>query len=176
MCVIVAKPAGAKLPAKKDLERMFEMNPHGCGFACPSKTYHSMDFEDFYNHLIEIPVNEPAIIHFRWATHGSVNLKNTHPFYDKGTDTYFAHNGILSVRPKGDMTDSETAFRKYLVPAIKKYGYNSKELKVSVYSIIGYSKFAFLHNKNVQLFGHFLKHGSCYYSNLRHLPLAEYRY
>lgn len=169
MCVIVVKPAGKSLPTKTDLKRMFNINHDGCGFATPSATYHTMDFEDFYAHLKKVAKKEPCIIHFRWATHGSVKVQNTHPFYDKATDTYFAHNGILGVEPKGDKTDSETAFRKYLVPAIKKGGFDGDDLRYAVYNIIGGSKFAFLHGNKLKLFGSFLEYGGCLYSNLRHL-------
>ena len=173
MCVIVIVPAGRNLPTKSDLRKMYNMNHDGCGFVSKSTTYHSMDFEDFYGHLKAVPKSEPCIIHFRWATHGSVNIKNTHPFYDKATDTYFAHNGILSVTPQGDKTDSETAFRKYLVPAIKKGGYDGDDLRYAVHKIIGGSKFAFMHEGKIRLFGHFEEYGGCLYSNLRHLPYSR---
>ena len=77
MCVIVISPAGHNLPPKSDLRKMYNMNHDGCGFVSKSTTYHSMDFEDFYEHLKAVPKSEPVIIHFRWATHGSVNIKNT---------------------------------------------------------------------------------------------------
>lgn len=38
----------------------------------------------------------PALFHSRWATHGSKNTSNVHPFpVRKIRDTYVAHNGIL---------------------------------------------------------------------------------
>lgn len=162
------------MPSKSEFAEMFRMNHDGVGFVTPTKVYHTMDFEDFYEKVKEVPKGEPCIIHFRWATHGSVKLKNTHPFYDKETDVYFAHNGILNIKPKGDMTDSETAFRKYLVPAIKEGGFNGIELKCAVHLILGSSKFAFMHGGDIKMFGHFFEYNGCYYSNLRHLNTPYY--
>lgn len=173
MCVICVKPAGKNLPTKQDLKRMFDMNHDGCGFVSATMNYHSMNFEDFYNHLIVVPKKEACIIHFRWATHGSIGLANCHPFHDEKTDVWFAHNGILSIKPQGDMTDSETAFRKTLVPIIKKKGFESKALAEASCHIIGGSKFAFMKDGRVRLFGHYEKYGDCLYSNLRFLPLPK---
>ena len=88
MCVICVKPAGRALPTKAELKAMFVQNHDGCGFACKSFSYHSMDFEDFYESLCRVPKKEPCIIHFRWATHGSVGLGNCHPFHDDETGVW----------------------------------------------------------------------------------------
>ena len=175
MCVIVYKPAGHCLPPKNEMKAMFNMNPDGCGFVTPSATFHSMDFNDFYKHVKAVPTSAPCIIHFRWATHGSVCLRNTHPFYDEETDVYFAHNGVLPVDPVGDTTDSETVFRSVLVPAIKKGGFYGDDLRYAVRQVIGSSKFAMMHDGHVRLFGQFVEYGGCYYSNFRHLWRAYSR-
>ena len=86
--------------------------------------------------------------------------------YDNGGKVY-KHNGILNVRARGDMTDSETAFIKYLYPAIERYGIDSDDFRYIVHGIIGYSKFAFMQDDNVRLFGDFVKWHNCYFSNLR---------
>lgn len=176
MCVIILKPVGHKLPTKKELRRAYNYNPDGCGFASKTLNYKSMDFEDFYRHLKEVPQDESCIIHFRIATHGSVCLRNCHPFYDKKTNTFFAHNGVLPYRPENDITDSEYVFRKKLVNALKVYDIYSVEFKQYVNSLIGTSKFAFLQDGNIKAFGHFEQYGGCYYSNLRHLNIPVYWY
>lgn len=38
----------------------------------------------------------PYGIHFRWATHGAVNVANCHPFENEAGDTLVMHNGVLS--------------------------------------------------------------------------------
>lgn len=169
MCVICIKPAGQALPPKSELQKMFNQNSDGCGFVSESRHYKGLDFERFYDQLRRVPVSENCIIHFRWATHGSVSRKNCHPFYDQTTDTWFAHNGVLPIEPVGDRTDSEQAFRSILVPALHIYNIYSRGFKRAVETVIGSSRFAFLQHGQLKTFGTFYAHNGCYYSNLRHL-------
>ena len=164
------------MPSKTALRKAFDHNHDGCGFVSESLTYKSLDFEDFYKHLIQVPKRENCVIHFRWATQGSVCTRNCHPFYDKQSDTYFAHNGVLPFYPKEDITDSEYVFRKFLVGEIRKHGIMTHHLKDAVASVIGSSKFAIMKDGHVQLFGSFIGYGGCYYSNLRHLNVPYFRY
>lgn len=144
---------------------MHRANPHGMGFASKSVSYRGMSFEKFYNRLQFVPKDENIIIHFRYATHGSVCAQNCHPFKRGGI--WFAHNGILDVKPREDMTDSETAFRDILYPVAKEYGIYSDELKYTVCDILGWSKFAFLDERgNVALFGDFQEYHGMLCSNL----------
>lgn len=166
MCVIFIKPAGQAMPSYEIVRAAWQRNPDGGGFVTPTRFFKSMDFLEFYKALRNVPESEPCIVHVRWATHGSVKLDNCHPFYDEGTNTYFSHNGILAIRPREDMTDSETAFRDILVPVIKQYGYQSQELTRAVEKIIGVSKFAMLQGNRVRTFGHFEKVDGILYSNL----------
>ena len=168
MCVLVYVPANHKLPTRQELLAMHRQNPHGMGFASKSLNYKGMDFETFCNRLQFVPKDEDVIIHFRYATHGSVGVKNCHPF--KKGKVWFAHNGILDITPRGDMTDSETAFRDILYPTIQEYGIDSEELQMTVDSIIGWSKFAIMGGDGkVRMFGDFTEYKGRYYSNTRHL-------
>lgn len=169
MCVIIIKTAGHKLPKKSELKAAYKRNPDGCGFVSESMSYKSLDFEDFYQHIKDVPKDENCIIHFRWATQGSVSEDNCHPFYDQETNTWFAHNGCLPYHPKEDITDSEFAFRKKLVPSLKVNGLYSQAFARDVNNIIGGSKFAFMQNGQLKCFGRFIEYGGCYYSNLHHL-------
>ena len=167
MCIIIIKPAGVALPELSTLEMCEYQNPHGFGFATPTKVYHSMNRLDFENHVYsDIKVDEPAIIHCRIATHGSVRKRNCHPFVDAETGVAFAHNGILDLKPIGDWTDSETAFRTRFVPVIKKYGYDSRELAAAVRETIGSSRFAFLNKRGeIQMYGSWVKSEGCFFSH-----------
>lgn len=169
MCVIIIRTAGHDLPTKRELKAAFQRNHDGCGFVSESDHYKSLDFEDFYARLKKVPKSENCIIHFRWATHGNVTLANCHPFHDKKSDTWFMHNGVLPLVPYKGKTDSETAFMRYLAPAIQKHGLYSNELRIIAGNIIGWSKFAFMQNGHIKTFGNFIEHGGCYYSNLHHL-------
>jgi glutamine amidotransferase len=42
------------------------------------------------------PSGVPYAIHFRFATHGDVNLSNTHPFVLPDGKSYLMHNGVIS--------------------------------------------------------------------------------
>lgn len=168
MCVLVFVPAGSKLPSREELVKMHRQNPDGMGFVSKSMHYKGMNFERFCNRLQFVPEDEDIIIHFRLATHGSVCVQNCHPFHKGGV--WFAHNGILDIEPKEDMTDSETAFKDIIYPAIKDYGIDSDEVAWIIEDIIGYSKFAIMGTDgHVRIFGHFEKYHGRYYSHLRHL-------
>ncbi|MCM1440267.1 MAG: class II glutamine amidotransferase [Roseburia sp.] len=174
MCVIIVKPAGVKMPTNEIITAAYHTNPHGCGIVSPTQFYKGTSYRQFKKTLNRVSIDEPCIIHFRLATHGSIKKANCHPFV-RG-DVFFAHNGILSIKPIGDMTDSETAFQEIIYPAIEKYGYASKGMDVAVAKVIGYSKFAFLKGDDVQLYGDFIRHSDgCLYSNLRFLPFVGWQ-
>lgn len=170
MCVIIVKPASVKMPSQEFLQAASDANPDGCGFCTPSANYKGMSFPGFLYRLGAARPGEPCLMHFRIATHGSIRKANCHPFYDRETGTWFMHNGILGISPVGDLTDSETAFRNIIVPNIKCYGFDSKQLDEAVQSIIGTSKFALLHGSQVKLYGKFYDYNGLYLSNTHFLP------
>lgn len=175
MCVIIVKPAGVKMPTNEVLRAAFEANPHGCGFATPSTFFKTLSYRALKQRLNKVDESEPCIIHFRLATHGSVKRQNCHPF--KRGNVYFAHNGILDITPKGDMTDSETAFESVIYPVIERYGIDSPLLDLTIKGILGYSKFALLQGQKLRLFGDFIEQSDgCFYSNLRFKALMGWRY
>lgn len=109
MCVICVKPAGVPMPALAEIKAMAEANPHGFGFCTSTgKFYKSTDFAIFAERLADVRTDEACVMHFRFATHGSVRNRNCHPFRDG--DLFFAHNGVLPYPSVGDRTDSEFAF------------------------------------------------------------------
>ena len=165
MCVILIIKSGQDIPEKKVLQAMHKANPHGMGFVSRSMHYNGMSFETFYQRLMFVPKNENIIVHFRYATHGSICAKNCHPFH-KGR-IWFAHNGILDIKPRGDMTDSETAFRDILYPAMREYGLGSDEFDAIVDDIRGSSKFAFMDKDgNVLTYGSYMDYQGYMVSNL----------
>ena len=166
MCVIIISPRGASIPSKSELFAAYMTNPHGCGFVSESRYYRSLEFEDFYREIRKVKREENCIIHFRYATHGSQRVDNCHPFEKNGV--YFAHNGVLPIRPIEDKTDSETAFIRKLYPAIEKYGFYSPKVDKAVEEIIGWSKFAFMKDGEIRYFGDFKKSNGRLYSNFNH--------
>lgn len=172
MCVLCYKPNGVKMPSKEILKACFKANPDGCGLVTDNGLYfRSLSFNDFYKVAKQIPKDAKCIFHFRWATHGSVKESNCHPFVKDGV--FFAHNGVLGQIPTyGDKTDSEICFTDYLRPAISMGGGSIKHNHYFDYvcnELKGFSKFAFMQDGKVRLFGKFEKVKGVYYSNLRWL-------
>ncbi len=141
------------------------------GICTPTKSYRGLSFNAFYKAIKKVDSDEPCVIHFRLATHGSVKRANCHPFYDKETNTYFAHNGILNIQADRDKTDSETAFRHIFVHYILKYGLKSAETFNAVMQVRANtgSKFIFMQGYEVKMFGNFQPFEGCYVSNKRFL-------
>ena len=171
MCVIIYKPAGKESPSLDILDRAYQRNPHGIGLVSLSVFYKGLSYNSFKRYLKERSIDEPLLIHFRFATHGSIKKSNCHPFYDEETNTFFMHNGIIGgIKLLKDKTDSECAFRRILQPYIKRYGLDSKEFFETVNQVRGFhSKFAFMQGSNVKLFGEFFHYQEYYFSNLKFL-------
>lgn len=167
MCVIVVKPKGVRMPSDEIIRACARANRDGFGFCTPDSYFKSTSFIAFQDKLAAVRTDEPCIMHFRLATHGSVCQANCHPFKKK--DVYFAHNGILDITPLRGKTDSETAFLKLIYPKIEKYGMFSEEVMTAIRGIIGSSKFAIMQGEDLGLYGHFEHAEGCYFSNLRFL-------
>jgi len=122
MCILSFMPAN--VPADITALRNGGLsNPHGHGWALIAKDERgreyiavgkSMDLEtaleDFRVAREEHP-GGPALFHSRWATHGSQNEDNCHPFKVGDSPlTVVAHNGILpaSAHPKNGDDRSDT--------------------------------------------------------------------
>lgn len=174
MCIIICKPEGVKMPPMAIIARCAALNPHGFGFATKDRIYKTLSFEDFKREIKTIRKDETAILHFRYATHGSIKTSNCHPFRDDKTGVSFAHNGILNITPIGDMTDSETAFRTRIVPTIKEHGFDSDEFIKANHDIIGGSRFAYIDKDgDYRLYGAFTHYKGCWYSNRNFMPVIE---
>lgn len=174
MCIIITKPAGVRVPPMAIIARCAALNPHGFGFATKDRIYKTLSFEDFKREIKTIRKDETAILHFRYATHGSIKTSNCHPFRDDKTGVSFAHNGILNITPIGDMTDSETAFRTRIVPTIKEHGFDSDEFIKANHDIIGGSRFAYIDKDgDYRLYGAFTHYKGCWYSNRNFMPIIE---
>lgn len=169
MCVIIHKPAVAKLPAFDTLCRCARLNPHGFGFCTPNRVFKSLSFDDFLSAVYEEDESLPMLIHMRWATHGSIKKANCHPFIDPQNGLVFCHNGVLDVSPIGGRTDSETAFKWLLSPAFDRFGFG-RDFTKAVELVRGCSRFAFMNGQGeVRLYGDFIRYEGCQYSNSRFL-------
>lgn len=183
MCIIAIKPARVKRPTDKQFVAMCKANPNGFGFVTWTKesgliVKKTMDEKTYLKWVKDIPDEQPVIYHMRIATHGSINEKNCHPFLSDDKNWAFAHNGILSIQNEGDMTDSETFFRRLAVPMLKAgFKPNDKgDFDAMVDTIIGASKFVFMDNNgSIYSYGNFIHDGELYFSNPSYIPYDDYR-
>ena len=121
MCLALYKPAKAKLN-QDDMRTAFKANPDGAGFAYYDPSLKRVviqrgyfTFNDLWADLTPImDDNCPLILHYRWATHGDINVENCHPF--QLTDGALIHNGIIS----GMGTSKYKSASKYYTPPVGK--------------------------------------------------------
>lgn len=124
MCLLIFKPENIVIPYAY-LQAADIANPHGCGIAYPdgkvTRTLKGAKWgADDIARALESIGNAPAIIHFRYATHGSLTNANTHPFLlPRGVAA--AHNGIINgVTCRDDESDTRAYLRQHVVPFVGK--------------------------------------------------------
>lgn len=109
MCIII-HATDKNLIEKESLQQCSEHHSDGIGVMFYDKEgeLHVNKSADsrHYKAIIEtIPDGVECGIHFRWKTHGSVNVKNTHPF-KLSKDIAFMHNGTISGYGTGKKSDT----------------------------------------------------------------------
>lgn len=127
MCLLLFKTANAEVPYEF-LQNAETNNPHGSGIAIADGTKTLIQKGALWGaydiaKVLEEFRGHPAIIHFRWATHGNKNFVNTHPFpIDANGSTWVgAHNGVISpIKTYVDESDSRAFLRQSVVPLVKK--------------------------------------------------------
>ena len=166
---------GAKFAPKSNVARAIETNPDGFGMAYYTKgdecvsVFRTLNASLFKKRYAEVckrdPQNTAVLIHARIKTHGTVKLENVHCWSDEATGLVFAHNGILSIHNREDMTDSETFFRDIFLPVLSYGGWEAAEKSIS--AVIGSSKFAFFDSRTGQIhvYGKFIEDKGVLYSN-----------
>ena len=147
MCLLVVRPASSSwIPSSEEFSNAWQSNPHGFGMAYSRKgrihVRKTLKREEALRLIKTIPAGSPALLHWRFATHGSESASNCHPFHLAGVrDAYWvgAHNGVLSKQAcLGDKTDSES----YML-GLETVDKAAIERDVSR---LGYGKLAFLSN------------------------------
>lgn len=142
------------------------------------------NFKHFYKKYRWVTTNfgkeSKVVIHFRYATHGHINLKNCHPFL-VNPNLAFVHNGIIDIDTSEKKSDTLTFNNEIL----KKLPKNFMEFPGIIKLIDKYvdSKIIFLTNKNTYHIigidgGHW--HNGCWFSNYDHcfpvIPYKNYNY
>jgi glutamine amidotransferase len=103
MCLLVAIPASEDIAYGRAVEAAAN-NPDGFGFAIIAEThivrFRSMSFDETWSEwqLARSRWDGPAVWHWRWATGGTMDVANCHPF-EVGGDSrlMLAHNGVLPI-------------------------------------------------------------------------------
>lgn len=125
MCIIIAKPAGVKLPPLSNIIEACTYNRDGYSFATVENgkivTFRSLDLGEFISYYLTTATDAaPFLLHARIATHGTINKKNTHNFPALSGKLTFCHNGVISgINCLPGKTDSETFYRNIFVPLFK---------------------------------------------------------
>ena len=152
MCLIFLKPRGAKnyLTYERFLNALYR-NPDSIGIVYKGKKNitvkkyvgETLKNEDELKKIYdEINSKDEFAIHFRFATHGKIDVKNCHPYYvDK--DIWLMHNGILADYGNKNSSKSDTKdfIDSYLKPYMKDKDTSiifNKNFKKKLSEIIGY--------------------------------------
>jgi hypothetical protein len=172
---------GVKFPPMENIENSCDNNPDGFAITWAIdgvlRNYRTLKQKAFLKKCREVfkldYKKTACVIHARIATHGTIKLANTHCWIDEPTAMAFAHNGILSLSNRDDMTDSETFFRDIFLPIYSVYGWDKAELAIN--ACIGTSKFAFLKaNGELRVFGNYNELKGVLYSNTTYLARTTY--
>ena len=191
MCLIVFKPKGVKWDFDA-LENGFWENPDGAGIMYQTKGGVRIekgftDPEVLIQLLEESPqlVNVNVVVHFRYATHGTVGVANCHPFpvarevgeeYSTLVDIGIAHNGIIpGMRADTEKSDTVQYIENTLSGMKDKLFYKRTAKKLIKET---FSKFAIMDKNRVNLIGEFIEDSGLYYSNeaykcMPQLPATE---
>jgi len=154
MCLLVFAHKGAT-PSLDALEVASISNPDGFGWAINIGDRiirgRGMNFDKVvseYHKQLELTPGE-SMFHLRWATHGTVNKKNCHPFYvGRDSQTILGHNGIIPIsQPKGDKRSDTRYFAESVLPRLGgACVLDSKRVVDEIERMIGASKLVVLTN------------------------------
>ncbi len=178
MCLIIYKPAGVPWN-NTAITNAFENNPDGAGLMFPQdgkvrieRAFWTTDL--LFEHLGENDLTDKAaVLHFRWATHGKVDVTNCHPFPVQARPSHLCtlstrlgvvHNGIIpGMESKAAYSDTLQFITHTLVNLKAHIGkvWFSRFLANATNS-----KFAFMAGDGVvTLVGKFVEEGGLWYSN-----------
>jgi len=183
MCVAIYKPENVQTPSLDTLEKCWEANPDGAGFAlCTGGDKYAIEIHKGYMTWKQFKAAfekyrladfaGDMLLHFRIATHGGISPGNTHPFSLTGdvkllkhtnvrTNYALIHNGILPIKPSGDISDT-MEFCRRLAPLYQ----NIPSAFNLIEGMAGNNKIAVMTRERVHLFGDWQCVEGVYFSNL----------
>jgi len=190
MCIIVYKPNNTPMPDYNILMNCFDSNPDGAGYMY--QDYNSkkviinkgfMNFDSFITAIESLSNNiditaSNLVIHFRYATQGSINPANCHPFpitakvkqlrqSNITANTAIVHNGVIpfcsNYNSKNKLSDTQIFIRDYLSKMNNNTLFNPAVLALIEESTN--SKFVIMDSNRIELIGNFIEDQGIYYSN-----------
>jgi hypothetical protein len=143
-------------------------------------------FEQFVEALRAAPEEAPAIIHFRMASHGAINVENCHPFW-VNNDYAMIHNGCIPGFGTQFLSDTNCFVKDILRPLFNQIGNKitlndprqNYHLRYLIASAVGMSKIIFLRSDGQHMIvgeGKGSLIGGSWYSNehsIRPIPPPE---
>lgn len=182
MCLLLLKPAGKDIP-EEYIDESWRINHDGGGMAWAEPSgeiwWHKgfMNLKDMKAGMADNLKGKPAIVHFRFATHGLKNKDNCHPFHS-GDGIMMAHNGVInSVRTRKDESDTAAFSRIILEPILMKRPDKmfDQDFKHLIEQMTLGSKLAFLNGKGDHVIIHEdmgVWDDGVWYSNRGYLPVS----
>lgn len=173
MCIAIKQPRGLEL-SKSVLQKCWDNNPDGAGFMYASNgkiiVRKELDsFKSFYKQLSKHRKrnNVDFVIHFRIATHGMIDKRNTHP-HRVNQSTWLVHNGVISQKCFNKSSLSDTVhFTKLLGKLPSNFMLNDSMLEL-IREYISTDKIIFLNDRgDVKIVNesHGVKKHGCWFSN-----------
>lgn len=151
MCLLVVCPPGAVMP-DEHIDNAWTWNPDGGGFAHvgkagkirPFRTMQKKAFVHAYHASTRLYPESPFLVHFRLGTSGVRDLTNVHPFsVGDENNCYMAHNGVLNVKTRDTLSDTQVFARDWLTQMPADW-LDNDVLVTLVEEFIGSDKMAFL--------------------------------
>lgn len=178
MCIIAIKEKGVDFPSFESISNCSINNPDGFsmmwnegGFVKVFKTLDMVKFLKYYKRFVQKHDKDEVaiVIHCRIKTHGTIRLSNCHCWTAENDIIGFAHNGVLGIANRDDLTDSETFFRDIFVP-IFRIRHRFEDAEPAINAVIGGSRFAFLTKDGVvHRFGKYFASDGVLFSNSTYL-------
>lgn len=128
MCLAICAPVGVQL-SRERLSNGWDSNSDGGGYAFIDQYGGIMvrrfmswvDFIEGYQADHAANTKSPFIVHQRFATHGTKDLNNVHPFW-LDDETVVMHNGVLDVNLTDvERSDTKTFVEDYLARLPKRW-------------------------------------------------------
>jgi glutamine amidotransferase len=147
MCVLIYKPAGTSV-SESILRGCFDRNDDGLGIGhSDGSTLHiwrTLTNIDEACKRAALLNDYPAMIHFRYATHGTVSMENVHPFWINDTRrALVGHNGIIQIGTQAGESDTRS-FVSNVLANMRDGWWNNHIARTQIEKLLGGSRLAIM--------------------------------